>query len=174
MKNKIIKKEKNDIQNIITKAEKLKGTTELTKEKVKVIEDLTDFCSDILKSDDKSSNEVYDIIKKAINSNDNLDTYKNRLEKAIEDNNKILDNPNLSEETIKEILDRNYEILEDLRETEKEQRKTNTELTEKAIEQEEKNKEFKGSLVKVVCSTIVVAVLGTTAGAIGLKYLSKK
>ena len=174
MSKEVIKKEKNSIQKIITKAEKLKGSTELTKEKVKVIEDLTDFCGDVIKSDDKSSNEVYDVIKKAIASNDKLDGYKKLAEKAIADNNKVLENPNLPDDQRKEILDRNYEMLEYIRESEKEQRKTTTELTDKAIKQDEKNKEFKGNLVKIVCSTIVVAVVGTAASAVGINYLNKK
>jgi hypothetical protein len=173
MGNEVIKNEKNNLQKIITKAEKLKDTTELTKEKVKVIKDLTDFCGDVIKSDDKSSNEVYDIIKKAISSNDKLDDFRKIAEKAISDNNKILENPSLPDEERKEILDRNYQILEYIRESEKEQRKTITELTDKAIKQDEKNKEIKENLVKIVCGTIVFAVLGT-AGAVGIKCLNKK
>lgn len=164
----------NNLEKIITKAETLKGSTELTKEKVKVIEDLADFCGDVIKSDDKSSNEVYDVIKKAISSNEKLNGYAKMAEKAIEDNNKLLENPNLSEQQRKEILDRNYEMLESIRKSEEDQRKINTELTEQAVKQDEKNKDFKGNLVKVVCSTIVLAVVGTTAGAFGIKYLNKK
>ncbi|MDP3385783.1 MAG: hypothetical protein Q8S24_01010 [Eubacteriales bacterium] len=124
----------------------------------------------IIASDDDSTNQVYGILNKELeSSHESRKEYIVFADKVRSDLSKCLDNPNLTPEQQKEIIDSEMEILQMLDRKDAEIREQEMETTHMADKKDTEKKEFNWKIVRTA-SFCLIAVVGISATALGGKF----
>lgn len=124
----------------------------------------------ILESDDESLKAYYDIVKKELdNASHSRQQGYDFLKQVQADYSKCLDNPNLSPETLMEILSRENELVKIAFEQDAEIREQEKELEDKANKKDTEKREFTWKFMGSV-SFALVTVVGISAGLLGGKF----
>lgn len=102
-----------------------------------------DILEKIVASDDESTNQVYGIISKEVdNASDSRKEFIEYADKVRADLSKCLDNPNLTPEQQKDILDRQMEIFNAVDKKDTEIREHEMEMARMADKKDTEKKEF--------------------------------
>lgn len=129
-----------------------------------------DILEKIIASDDKSMNQVYDILSKEIDSaSDSRREFIEYADKVRDDLSKCLDNPNLSPEQQKDIIDRQMEIFHAVDNKDTEIRKQEMEAARMADKKDTEKKEFNWKVL-ATASLVVLTVVGIGTAALGGKF----
>lgn len=123
-----------------------------------------------IENNEMSTKEVFEILKKEIDSSSTSPEYDYCRRKILDDHSRILDDNNLTFEQKKEILESEAKVLEIATQLEKERVSNNQKIMEHAIKKDTENKKFLWGIIKIASSIIIVSV-GTE---FGLKYLDHK
>lgn len=144
--------------------------TEMAKLKQSTMVEYKDFLEKIVASDDESTNQVYGIIDKEVDSaSDSRKEYKEYADKILADLSKCLDNPNLTPEQQKDIFDRQMEIFHAVGKKDTEIREHEMEMARMADKKDTEKKEFNWNVLLAACIFVLIAVgIGTVA--LGGKY----
>lgn len=129
-----------------------------------------DILEKIVASDDESTNQVYGILNKEIdNASYSRKEFIEYADKVRADLSKCLDNPNLTPEQQKDILDRQMEIFHAVDKKDTEIREQETEVAHMADKKDTEKKEFNW---KILCaaSLVVLTAVGIGAAALGGKF----
>ena len=150
-------------------------------ELVKSIQSTMAYYKDILEkivaSDDESTNQVYGIINKEVDSaSDSRKEFIEFADKVRADLSKYLDNPNLTQEQQKEILDRQMQIFYAVEKKDAEIREYEIEMAHMADKKNTEEKEFNWKVLWTA-SFVVLTAVGISTVALEEKFdfkLSKK
>ncbi|KGK87385.1 hypothetical protein [Clostridium sp. HMP27] len=124
----------------------------------------------IIVSDDDSTNQVYGILNKELEgSHESRKEYIVFADKVRSDLSKCLDNPNLTQEQQKEIIDREMEIFHLVDKKDTEIREQEMETARMADKKDSEKKEFNLKTLRVA-SFVVLTVVGIGAAALGGKF----
>lgn len=129
-----------------------------------------DILEKIVASDDESTNQVYGILNKEIdNASYSRKEFIEYADKVRADLSKCLDNPNLTPEQQKDILDRQMEIFHAVDKKDTEIREQETEVARMAQKKDTEKKEFNW---KTLCaaSLVVLTAVGICTAALGGKF----
>jgi flavin-dependent dehydrogenase len=131
----------------------------------------------IIASDDDSTNQVYGILNKEIeSSHESRKEYIIFADKVRSDLSKCLDNPNLTPEQQKEIIDREMEIFHMVDKKDAEIREQEMEIARMADKKDTEKKEFNWKILGTASLVILTAVgIGTAAlgGKLDIKLPKK-
>lgn len=128
-----------------------------------------DILEKIVASDDESTNQVYGILNKEIdNASYSRKEFIEYADKVRADLSKCLDNPNLTPEQKKDIIDRQMEIFHAVEKKDTEIREQETEVARMADKKDTEKKEFNW---KILCasSLVVLTAVGIAAATLGGK-----
>lgn len=129
-----------------------------------------DILETIIASDDKSMNQVYDILSKEIDSaSDSRKEFIEYADKVRADLSKCLDNPNLSPEQQKDSIDRQKEIFHMVDNKDTEIRKQEMEAACMADKKDTEKKEFNWKVLGAA-SLVVLTAVGIGTAALGGKF----
>lgn len=124
----------------------------------------------IIASDDDSTNQVYGILNKEIeNSHDSRKEYIEFADKVRSDLSKCLDNPNLTLEQHKEIIDREMEILHMVDKKDAEIREQEIDTAQMADKKDSEKKGFNWKTLSTA-SLVVIAASVIGSAALGVKF----
>ena len=124
----------------------------------------------IIASDDDSTNQVYGILNKELEgSYESRKEYIAFADKVRSDLSKCLDNPNLTSEQQKEIIDREMEILNMVNNKDTEIREQETEIARMADKKDSEKKEFNWKMLGAA-SFVVLTAVGIGTAALGGKF----
>lgn len=124
----------------------------------------------IIASDDNSTNQVYGILNKELEgSHESRKEYIVFADKVRSDLSKCLDNPNLTPEQQKEIIDREMEIFHVVGKKDTEIREQEMETARMADKKDSEKKEFNWKTLGVA-SFVVLTALGIGAATLGGKF----
>lgn len=124
----------------------------------------------IIASDDESTNQVYGILNKELEgSHESRREYIAFADKVRSDLSKCLDNPNLTPEQQKEIIDREMEILHVVDKKDTEIREQEKETAHMADKKDSEKKDYNWKTLGVA-SFFVLAAVGISAAALGGKF----
>lgn len=120
----------------------------------------------VIKSDDSSIENYYDINKKGIEGAQNSrNSYKELAEKVLADCNKLADNPNLSIDDTLKIINQEKEILISIQKHDQETFEQEKYYEEKANQKDSEKRHFSWKVIGVA-SAAVVAVASITVSAL--------
>lgn len=123
----------------------------------------------IIASDDDSTNQVYGILNKEIeSSHESRKEYIIFADKVRSDLSKCLDNPNLTPEQQKEIIDREMEIFHMVDKKDAEIREQEMEIARMADKKDTEKKEFNWKILGTA-SLVILTVVGIGTAALGGK-----
>lgn len=124
-----------------------------------------DILEKIVASDDESTNQVYGIINKEVDSaSDSRKEFIEYADKVRADLSKCLDNPNLTPEQQKDILDRQMEIFHAVDKKDAEIREHEMEMARMADKKDTEKKEFNWKVLGAASFVVLTAVrIGTAA-----------
>lgn len=124
-----------------------------------------DILKKIVTSDDKSTNQVYDILSKEIDSaSDSRKEFIEYADKVRADLSKCLDNPDLTLEQQKDILDRQMEIFYAVDKKDTEIREQEMEVACMVDKKDTEKKEFNWKVISAASFVVLTAVgIGTAA-----------
>ncbi|MCM1328440.1 MAG: hypothetical protein NC253_03285 [Ruminococcus sp.] len=133
----------------------------------------TKICGEIIESDNESTNHVYSIMDREIESN----TESRKLcfecgNNFISELSKFLDDPNITQEERKDILEKQMETLHMMYEKDTEIRESEKEVLTVANEKDSEKKAFDWKIISTVVGSVTAAVLigtGVFNGKIKLK-----
>lgn len=124
----------------------------------------------IISSDDESTNQVYDILNKEIESfQESRKEYILFADKVRSDLSKCLDNPNLTPEQQNEIIDREMEILRMVDKKDEDIREQEMEAVQLADKKDSEKKEFNWKTLSTASFVVLIAV-GIGTAALGGKF----
>lgn len=124
----------------------------------------------IIASDDDSTNQVYGILNKELEgSYESRKEYIAFADKVRSDLSKCLDNPNLTSEQQKEIINREMEILNMVNNKDTEIREQETEIARMADKKDSEKKEFNWKMLGAA-SFVVLTAVGIGTAALGGKF----
>lgn len=124
----------------------------------------------IIASDDESIKHVYAIADKDMDiSKESLNQFYDFAEKVHTDLSKCLDDPNLTEEERKEILEQEKEILNVVSEKDSEIRNHESETLKMVDKKDSEKRQFDWKVIGAA-STVVVLGLGIAATALGSNF----
>ena len=124
----------------------------------------------IIASDDDSTNQVYGILNKELEgSYESRKEYIAFADKVRSDLSKCLDNPNMTSEQQKEIIDREMEILNMVNNKDTEIREQETEIARMADKKDSEKKEFNWKMLGAA-SFVVLTAVGIGTAALGGKF----
>lgn len=136
-----------------------------------------DILEKIVASDYESTNQVYGIINKEVDSaSDSRKEFIEYADKVRADLSKCLDNPNLTPEQQKDILDRQMKIFHAVDKKDAEIREHEMEMARMADKKDTEKKEFNWKVLGAA-SFVVLTAVGIGTAALGEKFdfkLSKK
>lgn len=122
---------------------------------------------DVIASDDESIKEFYSLAKKAIESNQqNTKDFIEFSNKIREDLSKCLDNPNLSDEDRRSILEKEMEIFDAVKETAEETRENNREYIHTGDKKDTEKRHFNASVLSAASGALIL-VIGIGFGLLG-------
>lgn len=126
-----------------------------------------DILEKIVVSDDESTNQVYAILNKEIDAgSESRKEYIEFADKVRSDLSKCLDNPNMTPEQQKEIIDQEMEVLRMVDKKDSEIREQETDAARMADKKDLEKKEFNWKIVGAA-SFVVLTVVGIGAAALG-------
>lgn len=129
-----------------------------------------DILEKIVASDDESTNQVYDILNKGIDSAAvSRREFIEYADKVRADLSKCLDNPNLTPEQQKDILDRQMEIFHEVDKKDTEIREQEMEAARMADKKDTEKKEFNWKMLGAA-SFVVLTAVGIGTAALGGKF----
>lgn len=129
-----------------------------------------DILEKIVASDDESTNQVYGIISKEVdNASDSRKEFIEYADKVRADLSKCLDNPNLTPEQQKDILDRQMEIFNAVDKKDTEIREHEMEMARMADKKDTEKKEFNWKVLGAA-SFVVLTAVGIGTAALGGKF----
>lgn len=129
-----------------------------------------DVLENIVARDDASTNQVYDILRKEIDSaSDSRKEFTEYADKVRADLSKCLDNPYLTPEQQKDILDRQMEIFRAVDKKDTQIREQETEAARIADKKDTEKKEFNWKVIGVASFVVLIAV-GISMAALGGKF----
>ena len=129
-----------------------------------------DILEKIVASDDESTNQVYGIISKEVdNAPDSRKEFIEYADKVRADLSKCLDNPNLTPEQQKDILDRQMEIFNAVDKKDTEIREHEMEMARMADKKDTEKKEFNWKVLGAA-SFVVLTAVGIGTAALGGKF----
>ena len=129
-----------------------------------------DILEKIVASDDESTNQVYGIISKEVdNASDSGKEFIEYADKVRADLSKCLDNPNLTPEQQKDILDRQMEIFNAVDKKDTEIREHEMEMARMADKKDTEKKEFNWKVLGAA-SFVVLTAVGIGTAALGGKF----
>lgn len=135
-----------------------------------VLKEYKSMIDSIVKSNDASIKEYYNIAKKEMDNASNSRKQSFDFMKQVQaDYSKCLENPNLPPETIMEILNRETELVKMAFEKDTEIREQEKEIEDKANKKDTENREFNWKLAGSI-SFALVTVVGIGAGVLGGKF----
>lgn len=124
----------------------------------------------IIASDDESTNQVYGILNKELEgSHESRKEYIVFADKVRSDLSKCLNNPNLTPEQQKEIIDREMQILHMVDKKDTEIREQETETARMADKKDSEKKEFNWKMLSAA-SLVVLTAVGIGTAALGGKF----
>lgn len=124
----------------------------------------------IIASDDDSTNQVYGILNKELDaSHESRKEYIVFADKIRSDLSKCLDNPNLTPEQQKEIIDREMEIFQMVDKKDTEIREQEMETARMADKKDTEKKEFNWKILRA-SSLVVLTSVGIGTAALGDKF----
>lgn len=128
-----------------------------------------DILEKIVESDDESTNQVYGIINKEVdNASDSRKEFIEYANKVRTDLSKYLDNPNLTPEQQKDIIDRQMEIFHAVDKKDTEIREHEMEMARMADKKDAEKKEFNWKVIGAA-SFVVLTVVGIGTAVLGGK-----
>lgn len=170
---------KNDVLSYASKLNELRPEVaqqviaqfpELTKLIQSTMVEYKDILEKIVASDDESTNQVYGIINKEVdNASDSRKEFIEYADKVRADLSKCLDNPDLTPEQQKDILDRQMEIFHAVDKKDTEIREHEIEMARMADKKDTEKKEFNWKILGAASFVVLTAVGGGTA-ALGGKF----
>ena len=124
-----------------------------------------DILEKIVASDDESTNQVYGVINKEVdNAAGSRKEFIEYADKVRADLSKCLDNPNLTAEQQKDILDRQMEIFKAVDKKDTEIREHEMEMARMADKKDTEKKEFNWKVLGAASFVVLTAVgIGTAA-----------
>lgn len=132
----------------------------------------------VISSDDSSLNQVYEILRKEMDSvATSRAEYISFAEKVHADCSKCLDNPDMSPEQKREILDREIAILRMMDQKDTELRAEEREIFQTADKKDSEKRMFNWKLITAASTAVLIAVgIGTSmlAGKLDIKLPTKK
>lgn len=129
-----------------------------------------DILEKIVASDDESTNQEYGIINKEVDSaSDSRKEFIEYANKVRADLSKCLDNPNLTPEQQKDILDRQIEIFRAVDKKDTEIREHEMEMARMANKKDTEKKEFNWKVLGAA-SFVVITAVGIGTVALGGKF----
>ena len=121
-------------------------------------------------SDDESTNQVYGVINKEVdNAAESRKEFIEYADKVRADLSKCLNNPNLTAEQQKDILDRQMEIFKAVDKKDTEIREHEMEMARMADKKDTEKKEFNWKVLGAV-SFVVLTAVGIGTAALGGKF----
>lgn len=166
---------KNEIVGFVSKLSEMRP--EVAKDIIAQFPELTNFMKStlveykemlegVIKSDDTSIENYYDINKKALaGASDSRNYYKEFAERVLDDCNKLLDRPNLSIEDALKIIKQETEILDMISKLDQQVFEQEKYYEDKADKKDSEKRQFNWKLVGVA-STIVVGIASVTVAAL--------
>lgn len=141
------------------------------------ISEYTENIKNIIESNEKSSDKYFEISKKVDNSEDSKASFIEMANKVLEDLSKVSDDSSLSFEQRIEIFNREKEVLELVKEKQRETFEEHKYYENKASEKDSENKQFNWKMLGVasvaVASLVGVGVAALSGGEFKLKLPSK-
>ena len=124
----------------------------------------------VISSDDSSVNQVYGILNKEMdNAATSRAEYISFAEKVHADCSKCLDNPDMTPEQQREILDREIEILRMVDKKDTEIRTEEQEVSQTADDKDSEKRQFNWKLI-AAASTVLLTALGIGTAILGGKF----
>lgn len=124
----------------------------------------------VISSDDSSVSQVYGILNKEMdNAAASRSEYISFAEKVHADCSKCLDNPNMTPEQRREILDREMEILRMIDKKDTEIRAEEREVSQTADTKDSEKRVFNWKLI-ATASTVILAAVGVGTAMLGGKF----
>ena len=121
----------------------------------------------VIESDDASIHEVYSTANKELESaSQSRIQFYDLADKVRSDLSKCLDNPNMTPEQQKEILDQELKILRMAGEKDKDIREQELEMAHIVDKKDSEKRAFNWKMIGTI-SGVVIAVVGVAAGALG-------
>lgn len=166
---------KNEIVGFVSKLSEMRP--EVAKDIIAQFPELTSFMKStlveykemlegVIKSDDTSIENYYDINKKGLASaSDSRNYYKELAERVLDDCNKLLDRPNLTTEDALKIIKQETEILDMTSKHDQQVFDKEKYYEDKADKKDSEKRQFNWKLVGVA-STIVVGLASVTVAAL--------
>ena len=141
------------------------------------ISEYTENIKNIIESNEKSSDKYFEISKKVDSSEDSKASFIEMANKVLEDLSKVSDDSSLSFEQRIEIFNREKEVLELVKEKQRETFEEHKYYENKASEKDSENKQFNWKMLGVasvaVASLVGVGVAALSGGEFKLKLPSK-
>ena len=129
-----------------------------------------DILEKIVASDDESTNQVYGVINKEVdNAAESRKEFIEYADKVRADLSKCLNNPNLTAEQQKDILDRQMEIFKAVDKKDTEIREHEMEMARMADKKDTEKKEFNWKVLGAA-SFVVLTAVGIGTAALGGKF----
>lgn len=129
-----------------------------------------DILEKIVASDDESTNQVYGVINKEVdNAAESRKEFIEYADKVRADLSKCLDNPNLTAEQQKDILDRQMEIFKAVDKKDTEIREHEMEMARMADKKDTEKKEFNWKVLGAA-SFVVFTAVGIGTAVLGGKF----
>ena len=166
---------KNEIVGFVSKLSEMRP--EVAKDIIAQFPELTSFMKStlveykemlegIIKSDDASIENYYDVNKKALaDANNSKVYYKELAERVLDDYNKVLERPNLSTEDALNIIKQETEILDMISKHDQQVFEQEKYYEEKADKKDSEKRQFNWKLVGIA-STVVVSIATITVAAL--------
>lgn len=162
---------KSDVLSLVSKIDQMrpevaKAALEQYPEFVNAVKDLMvqykDSITTVMESDDKSLEHVYQIIQSEHSLADKgRDDWFSLARDVRADIGKCLDNPNLSEDERREMLDREMKIVEMADKKDNDVRESISKATDKAVEKDSEKRKFDwGVLTQAASVVIMIAGIG--------------
>lgn len=124
----------------------------------------------LVESDDASLKTYYAVVNKEMdNASDSRKQFYDIVKQVQADYSKCLDNPNLSPETLMEILNREIELIKIANDKDTEIRQQEKEIEANANKKDTEKREFNWKLIGSI-SLALVSVVGISAGVLGGKF----
>lgn len=148
-------------------AEVLAQFPEFVKMAQSAMSEYSSIMKDVIASDDDSIKGFYSLAEKAIESNtQNTKEFIGFSNRILEDLNKYSDNPNLSDEEKRSILEKEMEVFKAVQENIEEARENNKEYVQEGDRKDSEKRHFNSNIISAVSGALILAV-GIGFGLLG-------
>ena len=158
-------------KEIIKKQTKVNNNNLNLQNKIEATREITEMAKVAIENQTKENSELFDLLKKEMDATKPSDEFYKMAEQAMNDNSKLLETA--TEEDKQQILVNQLEILKEVGKREKESMELNREIRKDALNKDTENKQYKWSVLKLCCGTIILAIGSYVIGPKGIDVAKK-